>query len=93
MRNLIFGIILVFVIASFCDMAMLSSLKTKSNNLDVRVTNAEKTLVTLHTCFPGGHYNPDAAPTCPAFKEWLTGELNKNEATFTKENDNATSHQ
>ncbi len=51
----------------------------KINQMEKRVTSAEKTLVTLHTCFPGGHYKPDAAPTCPAFKDWMTGELNKSE--------------
>lgn len=62
---------------------------TRIEQLDTRVNRAERTLVTLHTCFPNGYYQADAAPTCPAFKEWLTGELNKNEPTFTEENDNA----
>ena len=72
------GIIIMLLVYDFCAQHEIRKIDVVAD----RITNAEKTLATLHTCFPGGHYQADAAPSCPAFKEWLTGELNKNEPTF-----------
>ena len=51
----------------------------KVDDLDARVSKAERTLVMLHTCFPNGHYNADAAPTCPTFKQMVIDEADKGE--------------
>jgi hypothetical protein len=43
--------------------------------VEQRVTQAERKMVLLKTCFPEGVYNGFASPLCPEFKKTLTSEI------------------
>ena len=44
-----------------------------------QTTQAERAVVLLRICFPNAVYKADAAPACPAFKEYVTEQADKNE--------------
>lgn len=48
--------------------------KQKIEQIDGRISTAERKLVMLHTCFPKGHYKGDAAPECPAFLKFIMSD-------------------
>lgn len=73
------AIIFYMFLAVWMIVVLYMALDIKADAIDVRVSKAERTLITLHTCFPNGHYQSDAAPTCPAFKETVVDKLNKTE--------------
>lgn len=64
--------------------------KKRLDHVEERVTQEERNVVMLRTCFPNGHYK-NAAVTCPAFKKYVEAEANKNEATFQEGKYNAAS--